>query len=408
MTVITLRFLAGAYRANPWGRHVNEGIVEWPPSPFRLARALVDSAFRRFSDWPPERVAQAVETLAGHPRFFLPQASASHIRLFMSSNKEEASKRQRIVDAFASVRRDEPVLMELDPNAPQDGAVLADLSTLLESLNYLGRSESWVEAKIDTETQPTNRNCGPVDSPFQIAQSNQEKVQVACLRPRESYEALSPKPMLGKGKKARPRSWLEAICMGSKDIYAEGWSHHPALLPLDYLRPANGLCPMGVASKEQISIPFRFARFALTSSVLPRIETTLVLAERIRRHLMGINRRIENGDSKAISPLFSGKDSAGNAATGHRHAFLVPKDDDQDGRLDHLEVWGTDSFSMTEIQVLDGLKSIWQEGGRPDIEFLLTDLLDSRPVVSSRSWSALLPLLPLVTTDEGEGISSSG
>ena len=39
--IIKLTFPAGRYHATPWGRHVNEGVPEWPPSPWRLLRALV-------------------------------------------------------------------------------------------------------------------------------------------------------------------------------------------------------------------------------------------------------------------------------------------------------------------------------------------------------------------------------
>jgi len=37
---ISFKFPAGRYHATPWGRHVNEGAVEWPPSPWRILRAL--------------------------------------------------------------------------------------------------------------------------------------------------------------------------------------------------------------------------------------------------------------------------------------------------------------------------------------------------------------------------------
>jgi CRISPR-associated protein Csb2 len=39
---LRLRFPGGRYHATPWGHHVNEGQVEWPPSPWRLLRALME------------------------------------------------------------------------------------------------------------------------------------------------------------------------------------------------------------------------------------------------------------------------------------------------------------------------------------------------------------------------------
>ena len=63
MIAIKLRFLAGRFHATPWGRHVNEGVVEWPPSPWRLLRALAATFYRarlrapsvsRDQEWPAQ------------------------------------------------------------------------------------------------------------------------------------------------------------------------------------------------------------------------------------------------------------------------------------------------------------------------------------------------------------------
>ena len=39
MLLIEIHSPAGRFHATPWGRHVNEGAVEWPPSPWRFLRA---------------------------------------------------------------------------------------------------------------------------------------------------------------------------------------------------------------------------------------------------------------------------------------------------------------------------------------------------------------------------------
>ena len=54
MTTIRLVFAAGRYHGTPWGRHVNEGVPEWPPSPVPPAalRALYDVWQRKCGDLP--------------------------------------------------------------------------------------------------------------------------------------------------------------------------------------------------------------------------------------------------------------------------------------------------------------------------------------------------------------------
>jgi len=41
MLALSFTFPGGRYHATPWGRHVNEADLEWPPSPWRIVRALI-------------------------------------------------------------------------------------------------------------------------------------------------------------------------------------------------------------------------------------------------------------------------------------------------------------------------------------------------------------------------------
>jgi len=76
--LIEVSFPTGRFHATPWGRHVNEGVPEWPPTPYRLVRALYDVWKRKRPDWPQSRVAPLLATLAATlPQFYLPPASAS-------------------------------------------------------------------------------------------------------------------------------------------------------------------------------------------------------------------------------------------------------------------------------------------------------------------------------------------
>src|SRR5438552_4001703 len=71
MLVIELMFPAGRYHATAWGRHVNEGVPEWPPSPYRLIRALYDARKRKHADWAQSRV----EAVLTNPQDYKPVAS---------------------------------------------------------------------------------------------------------------------------------------------------------------------------------------------------------------------------------------------------------------------------------------------------------------------------------------------
>ena len=61
MPTLRVRFPAGRYHATPWGNHVNEGQIEWPPSPWRVL-----SSARRVR----VRDTALARNLAGCIRFF--------------------------------------------------------------------------------------------------------------------------------------------------------------------------------------------------------------------------------------------------------------------------------------------------------------------------------------------------
>lgn len=109
MVAIELRFTAGRFHATPWGRHVNEGAAEWPPSPWRLLRALVAVWHRKRPDIPRETVNGLLNALAaGPPVFSLPPATMGHTRHFLRRYKPGES--DMVFDAFVCLDPDRPVV----------------------------------------------------------------------------------------------------------------------------------------------------------------------------------------------------------------------------------------------------------------------------------------------------------
>lgn len=403
MVVVELRFITGRYHATPWGRNVNEGAVEWPPSPYRLARALVDVGKRKFSDWTDDRIEAVVRYLAGSPRISLPQASSGHTRSFLSSNREDSTNKQKIFDAFTTVVTNSTVYLgfecSLTPSEKDD------LDTLLRNLDYLGRSESWVEGRLLEEEAAEEMvwNCLPSQDETN-GFSKQETVQVACLYPLENYNALDQKPVstIWHGKNKNVCSWFESLCMATEDLRQQGWSDPPVLMWSTYQRPKLGTYAAST-KKTKLRSQFNWARFELTSTVLPRIEETLPIAERVRSHLMGINKRLNGGNDEAVSTIFSGKEKDGHPLHGHSHAFYLPVDEDGDGWIDHLIVKTSDPFSDDEMLSLDRLRSIWQSKGKPDIQFTLVELSRTKGRTSSRKWVSTTPFVTKRHYRKGRG-----
>jgi CRISPR-associated protein Csb2 len=109
---LKLTFPAGRYHATPWGRHVNEGMPEWPPSPWRLLRALIAVWRRTCPDLMSEsQVRHLVEPLLRPPLFRLPASRVAHTRHYMPWEKKGPADRTLVFDTFVAVGRDDPLFI---------------------------------------------------------------------------------------------------------------------------------------------------------------------------------------------------------------------------------------------------------------------------------------------------------
>lgn len=362
MLVLELRFPSGRYHATPWGRHVNEGVPEWPPSPYRLVRAVYDTWRRKRPNWSDDNVAGILGALASTPPMFqLPPSGASHTRSFLSKNTKVETDRTLIFDAFVTLQPSDSVVIGW-PDVRLEREDESRLAELLLLLNYLGRSESWVEAGVHDGPVARKWNCFPATGATRAG--GQEIVPVACPVSSADYEVDLVKP---KGKD-RPgaATWMDALAWSTGDLFKSTRSDPPALQYVPYLRPSNCFDTPPVAFPRRRDPVINGVLFALESKVLPPVTSTLEVAERVRRTLMGIHRRIA-GDPALVSPQFSGKSSDGRPLEGHRHVYLLPLDRDGDGRLDHLLAVCREPLDRDELAALDRLDSVWQRDGRPDI-----------------------------------------
>lgn len=108
MATIALRFPGGRYHATPWGNHVNEGDVEWPPIPWRILRALLATGFTRLG-WRsvPETAQSLISSLAGVlPSFRLPSGTVAHTRHYMPTMWTTT----KVIDAFIRLDPDDELL----------------------------------------------------------------------------------------------------------------------------------------------------------------------------------------------------------------------------------------------------------------------------------------------------------
>jgi CRISPR-associated protein Csb2 len=426
MIAIALKFLAGRYHATPWGRHVNEGAIEWPPSPWRILRALVATWKRTLTDLPQEQVEPILRALAEPPEFLLPPASTGHTRHFMPWDKNwkpnEPDKAKTLVfDTFVAVSRESPVRVRW-PNTSLDGAQRDALTCLLRNLNTLGRSESWCEAElVDGVGNPDWHVCRPLrgDAP-----AKHEIVRVLCPDPASTFsnDMFIRKITRQRGGKSVEKAervvtydpdWH--LCAETLWLHNEKWSDPPGSRWVPYTRPRDcfKIEPKARPRRTVDRLRIQVVRYALDSAVLPLVTETLPVAEVARRTLMGIYGRLvwKRLQGEAPYPLepalrprtevFSGKDAAGDRLNGHCHAYYFPTDEDGDDRLDHLTIYAEGGFGSDERRALDrlhGLRMGWEGEARHPLRLLLLgmgacDEYSPGPLQMSKTWESATPYL---------------
>lgn len=348
MIAVKLRFLAGRFHATPWGHHVNEGVVEWPPSPWRLLRSLTATFYRaRPSGITQDQLRRIVAALAAPPSFNLPPAIASHTRHYDQSNGG-----LKFFDTFVA----------LDPHDAVwclwSGAELEDedrnaLAALLRDLGTFGRAESWCEAELSGGDDAPRPN----STPFEEGQPLASLEPVRVLLPEEGGEAVLDRLLV---ETATMRKGRQLDPAGSR------W--------VTYTRPADALRARKAAPPRRATPVVRptVARFALDSAVLPLVQGALPFAERVRRELMYLRRHVDKEHSEVIT----GKTQKGVPLEGHAHAHYLPTSESKrkEGRLDHLTVYAPRGFEPEDVVALGKLRVIERYDNGPEVRFVLTSL----------------------------------
>lgn len=384
MLAIAFTFPVGRYHATPWGRHVNEADIAWPPDPWRLARALIATWHRKLdaARYPRQALSALLAQLAtaAPPRIRLPEdAIHAHTRHYMPTKSD---KRTLVFDAFVRIASDDPVVFAW-PALTLALEELRLLDTLLEAMGYLGRAESWVQAtRVDSVG---TFNCFPAEEAVDgdTDEAVGEIVRLFAPLPPERYALIRKEQLeaVGITQPARrtptpnatqrrllatlPEDWLDAMSVDTSYLQAAGWSAPPAAQVLSYRRPLYALKTVAakVAPRERRakSEPLiTTARFTVYGKPLPRIEDAVRIGEILRLAAMGCAKRLLSAE--AIPREISGHDMGED--NRHAHAFWLA-DPNARGEIEHLLVHAPGGLSPDAVRVLTALQLLRRDEGEP-------------------------------------------
>lgn len=375
MIGIAIKFELGRYHANPWGSHVNEAAAEWPPSPWRIIRALystsrthtaladsrtaIDRALQALIDAPPP-LYSLPETVAAHTRHYMPQSSYSALR---------PKDTDKVLDGFLALDRDAELCAWWD--TALDAEAADALFDIARRLGYLGRSESVCSARMVTGAAPKAISAAPAAS-VETDAGEWDLVDLLCPRSGRPLDDFTVSvTQLRKSRRLIPD--------GAQHVtYAVERSRRHAAPNDGY---ANGGRPT-------------LALFRLRGSARPAITEAVAVGQALRSALQ---HSYGQRNEKTASPTFSGRQGMTPRNDQHRHTHYLSLADGSGPRIDRLVVWAPEGFHRAEVEALAGITYISMHTIPERLPTALaalgtTDELDLRALTGpARTWRSITP-----------------
>jgi CRISPR-associated protein Csb2 len=330
-TTLVLRFPWGRYHANPWGRHVNEGTVELPPSPWRLLRALYAVWRTRVPELDEGTVHELLAGLAVPPTFSVPRHGVSHTRHYYPDmvHRSGAASTDRTLDAFAVFERGAELGVRWPVELAREQRVA--LERLAGAIPYFGRADSLCEGFLPSQWEPESHDTW---TPLDVADSVDENAPVTSV--------LTPDLPLQ----------LDALLARPVDVRKGGLLFPAGTHLLAY--QCSGEAPRTRPRPRQRAKPVTAVRFSVLQAGLPPRTDSLIYTDLLRQgalsNLGGLR------EERARTQL-GGRTADDQPMAGHGHAHYLPLIIDR--RLSGLVVWVPNKLPDDELKALTSVDQLY-------------------------------------------------
>ena len=416
MTTIQLTFPWGRFYATPWGINASRlREPEWPPSPWRLQRALVSAWFRAHPGQVPDALCIAlIESLSrelpeigtgkvsfGHTVHWQPNYGAAGTE----DKADAAYKNTRHENHFAAVSGAVFFRWQNVTLAPEHRRLL---ETLLAELTYFGRAESLCHAEI-CETEPASNDTGWCRA------TGGRKISATCrdvfcpnhadyrftyLWSRRAANLAPDSPdapphlvdtLLSSEMKPDGAAWFSYQM-------PDGWPQNWVVRTPRTARPANKPAP---SAGPKVA---HYLCFSLQCRVPLLPKFIVPLSEKFRAAANHHLCRVHGEGTPSFALLGHAKDRPDDAVGDHQHAFYLPmaKRDDPSRHLSELHVWCPYGFTQAEVEILLRINRLDWGGGKYPVRPVLTAMSKEPPSdapfstgkTASRIWRSASPFVP--------------
>ncbi len=402
--VIEVDLLAGRYHAHVWGEaQFAMGAPEWPPSPWRLLRALASAWFTARPAPSTEGERDALLESLGRcsaPEMWLPKTAFREVRYYQPLEQKRALHHD-----FFAVPAGGRFHFVFD--AQQSTGQRRLLETLLGRLRYFGRAESRAALRIrDDLTAP-----GP--GFFRVTKRERADGttrwtprRVLCPSADRDFRAsdlwASRQPVASGKKAKKPRAMAEPpgmpvhlvdVLLSERKPLPDGARWIEYALPdrslvdeLPRVRPAQ---PPSVESHVEVrEIGLRLCR---------RIPIPLAEAVAIAHaYRAAAVRSFEAATGGAHSHTLTGREEDGSIARGHRHLYYLPQP--EPGRLELtallIRVPAGASLRQEELDALMNVERIVLGTDERYPITVVPEYANGNTLVPARRWRSVTPFLP--------------
>ncbi len=394
-TVIEVELLSGRYHAHVWGEsQFGMAGPEWPPSPWRLLRALAAAWFgARPAPSAEQDRDELLEALgcSGPPELWLPKTSLHELRYYQPVWRE-ASYRPVLHHDHFSVPEGGRFWFKFDvPLSTKQQRLLADL---LARIHYFGRSESRARLRVANVELPPQKSYRVVPVCLREASQRDEhyiSCRVLCTTGDFRASDLWRVRAGDSGAPGAPPHLVDRL-IGKRMPLPSGTRWVDYAVPSESL--ASDIRPARVpAAQHSSTVGVTEIRFRLSRRIPIPVSLLVALSRAFRDAVVHQYERIVPGHH---SRILTGREPDGTVSRGHQHVYYLPRVKASSGTIDKLAVV-IPSGQVTREE-LDAIVSVGRitllgESEYPVIA-IVEDLVKSRANQEpARRWRSVTPFL---------------
>lgn len=325
MVGLAVTFDLGRVHATPWGTHVNEAVVEWPPSPWRIMRALLAASYAHaglVAERPTLQRALGLLAAAPPPEFVVPPSVPAHTRHYYPIPGTSSL----VIDAFLAVDPARELEVRWDAElAPDEWRALERAA---RAVGYLGRSESVCSMRV----------VGELSGEVNAVPAEPAPAWAAEARSLELWSISGDTAVLDTSiaELRRARRLIPVGIQPVRYLIREG-APEPPSSPPDEQRPT-------------------IAHLRMRGGGRPPLTDAVEVARILRAALQ---RRFDDVVGGGASTVFSGHAADGSFRRDqHQHAHYLVGSDRGAKRSDHLWVWAPAGFGEDELAAIARLRAL--------------------------------------------------